>query len=1408
MPASECTNRTSQLLAVVAIVWAMAMTLELAYFYYPPNSSAGIFQRLTSPIPALKQAPSPDAFGKILALPATANGKALSSPRDAARTNTLMDFVLIVLYISIFLGYARVLGGAAKWLGNAISYVILLAAGCDVVEDVSLLWNLRGEGQWVSRRSLLIMRHFSEGKWVALAGATLLLSFLLLRYAWAALQDHKKPGRWRERMRAGASGVGVLSAACMLLGFLYLPLHSLGLLLLPVMWLLASPEFRASQAREAKPRAAGDGSDYMQQIATGYIRHMRDLEPKPAEPPLHSEIRNAISQLYDVEHREAAVGLWEQRDERSIELLTALLYRDPKLAVSMVESQYADCPEFLVQLKNEANRPESTKAWWQPWKHDPTPAIREVVRQYTQGEVREADLLEHPEFVYQLARAAEVAVPFSLVLHFELDEIERSRALRLKQDRDAEVASLQSMVAHLSMQVRASGMAPETQEAGTSKDAPAASVTFAAGARPSPEAIEQVQERIAEITKLLQSYSSPTSEVAEPAPAALEPETGKPKGISFPPNRALQADLVGLAFSGGGIRSATFNLGILQALAELDVLRFVDYLSAVSGGSYIASWLAAWSKRQTDGILRVQRWLAPFRSPDPSRREVFPIWFLRKYSNYLTPRASMFSADTWTMAAIWLRNTALNLIILLLSLITVLVAPHWASKVAELNRITQDKSGLAIIAAILLAAGILAGASLANFERDRFGRLRRGASSSPLITQSGIQWTIVVPLMLAAWIGAMCLTPKDKATAPPWTRDNITEASFVILWLALFMAQLWGRFQRCFYDRDVSAKSWRWRRWADCIVVICSALAAAAGGVFIGKSAVWMAAWPDKTRSIETFGPSLLLAGLAAMVTVQIGLLGVNFPDERREWWARLTAWLIIYSLAWAGLFGVSLFGHDMVKAVASKGILAWHRIGGWMALLAWAGSTIWGLVVGYSSKTPASGPVTSGKATKVAMIGAPYVFIIGLLFLLSYGTEALLRRNPCVETVWLLPLCILTSVLLVLLASWRIDVNEFSMHHFYRNRLIRAYLGASHEGRIPNRFTGFDRTDDIPIAELQTQAKNLEELPSPYYGPYLLVNTTMNVVKGEELAFQERKAESFTFGPLYSGCEYVGSKSGYHGNLEPFGYRPTNTYAFRGNGIGLGTTMAISGAAINPNMGYQSSPPLAFLMTLFDVRLGWWLGNPHHRRTWRRHSPRCGLLYLLTELMGSASATSAYINLSDGGHFENMGLYELVRRRCRFIILCDAEEDAKFGFEGLGNAVRKCRTDFNVDIILPLQEIRPVKLGKGSHAHCGIGQIHYPGAVPEYGVLLYIKPSLTNDEPDDVREYAWHHTEFPHQTTLDQWFNESQFESYRALGYHIGRKTFDLPLAVFKLPEKERMRAIFEHLWKLWTPPPGKKSC
>src|SRR5438067_2304393 len=154
------------------------------------------------------------------------------------------------------------------------------------------------------------------------------------------------------------------------------------------------------------------------------------------------------------------------------------------------------------------------------------------------------------------------------------------------------------------------------------------------------------------------------------------------------------------------------------------------------------------------------------------------------------------------------------------------------------------------------------------------------------------------------------------------------------------------------------------------------------------------------------------------------------------------------------------------------------------------------------------------------------------------------------------------------------------------------------------------------------------------------------------------------------------------------------------------------------------------------------------------------GLFYLLNELTGGASDRSWYVNLSDGGHFENLGLYELVRRRCRYIIVSDAGQDFAFAMGDLGNAIRKCRVDFGVEIEMRLDQIRDVDASRRSSTHCVVGTIRYPNAPDGLaeGRLVYLKSSITGDEDFDVIEYARRVPGFPHESTADQWFNESQF--------------------------------------------------
>ena len=563
----------------------------------------------------------------------------------------------------------------------------------------------------------------------------------------------------------------------------------------------------------------------------------------------------------------------------------------------------------------------------------------------------------------------------------------------------------------------------------------------------------------------------------------------------------------------------------------------------------------------------------------------------------------------------------------------------------------------------------------------------------------------------------------------------------------------------------------------------------------------------------------------------------------------------------------------------------------------------------------------------------APPLFVVGLLVLLSTFVSWSLKVQPGTtfdphENVHRALFLFLVSFALAALFGVRVDINAFSMHAFYRDRIARCYAGATNPVRDPNPFTGMARSDRaLKVHELLPRGYHpLDEantLPATYAGPFPIFCTAINLTTGEDLAYQERKAASFIFTPLFSGYS-VGWTAASTALNQLNGFVDTRTYVHddpavtramqpapppnakknaatkplaapaankteqdaasdetkkakkAGNqpvndSISVATASAVSGAAASPNMGYHSNAASAFLLTVFNVRLGWWLRNPRRRqiggktpytddqgqptgmhvRSWRTlwtrvlppqlgnmpSSPRVGFFSLFKELFGHSDDTTPYVYLTDGGHFDNMGLYELLRRRCHTIIVCDAEADASLHFEGIGMAIRKARLDFGVEVTLDctgwtepphpghdaanktasvtdnaqpsdvalkersdelpyvlsahlsttdpatltgtLSRRNPPPVTEGissfrefpaNSIHCVHGTIRYPEDEhkSQFGQILYIKASLTGDEPPDILNYRMQHPAFPHDTTLNQFFTESQFESYRRLGEHI----------------------------------------
>ena len=337
---------------------------------------------------------------------------------------------------------------------------------------------------------------------------------------------------------------------------------------------------------------------------------------------------------------------------------------------------------------------------------------------------------------------------------------------------------------------------------------------------------------------------------------------------------------------------------------------------------------------------------------------------------------------------------------------------------------------------------------------------------------------------------------------------------------------------------------------------------------------------------------------------------------------------------------------------------------------------------------------------------------------------------------------------------------NANSLHALYRDRLSKAFL--------------FKPRDEVPVVDgvekpLDPVDPKLGDL-SDEYSPYILVNSALNVGGSKEVNRRGRNADFFLF-----SHEYIGSKT--------TGYVRTKDMQDRAPELRLGSVMAISGAAFSSNMGASTIKPLIATLALLNIRLGYWLRNPRklgEHAVWGAFSN----YYFLAEMFGMLNEKRHSVYLSDGGHIENLGIYELLRRRCKVIIAVDAECDSSMAFGSFNVLERFALVDLGVRIDLPWLPISEMtkKAGKEiddkgdapkkAGPHVAIGEICYPGK--RRGILVYIKSSLTGDENDYIFHYKKRYSAFPHETTLDQLFSEEQFEAYRALGFHATHRFFD----------------------------------
>lgn len=874
---------------------------------------------------------------------------------------------------------------------------------------------------------------------------------------------------------------------------------------------------------------------------------------------------------------------------------------------------------------------------------------------------------------------------------------------------------------------------------------------------------------------------------------------------------------VGLAFSGGGIRSATFCLGVLQALALKDKLNRFDYLSTVSGGGYIGSWLSAWIHRK--GFASVETALkqsAATGSVDPPELQ-----WLRRYSNYLTPRVGMLSADALTVVATWLRNVFLNALIL----VALIGATHLAvvASLPLLDSFIQHLDVTGWVATALTVGGLCAVALNLTIQywkdKAKIGNTSKPPIAPAILKPKWVLFLCVLPFMAAAAVGAVWLLSSQfgKGDWIKHTKDVVwlLAIALAVVTVVAHAVNLGVRVRRA--GNSAMSVGQVWRALKDARTHFLAGAVSLSAGV--GLCALLVQAWPTQSRlptnllhaanvvPMITFGPAVMLLIFGICITLFIGMVGRAYREDSREWWSRLGGWLAFMGLCWLVFMLLTFYIPPWIAA-------AWYLAPGWGNAIAgsfWAASipTVF-KVLGTINKPKQDDTTLKGILINVAIA----VFAVGIFVLIAAAVGLLvndfsgkhypvpgeppypvaiaeyvtafhmsldaLRDRPTIGW-WTLKTAIpmacysaAVGLLVAVILAWRVDINRFSLHNMYKNRLIRCYLGASNDRRNAQPFTGFDREDDMPLKDLVTTAT--KEAQRPFH----IINTALNLVQGADLAWQERKAASFVLTPKYCGFQLGQSQGNSNPTLsqpELLAFRPTSEYAStdpngEDRGFSLGMAMATSGAAASPNQGFHSQPSLAVLMTFFNIRLGRWSPNPA-RHSWKRSSPKFGLAYLLAELTGYSNEARDFVYLSDGGHFENMAVYELVRRKCSVIVAVDCGADPDRAFDDLGNMIRKCRIDFGVEIEIEMTSLFGEGPAKLSTECFGFGTIYYDksGKSGPNGTLIYLKPSLKNQRKEavDLLNYKTTDNSFPQQTTADQWFDESQFESYRKLGFETG---------------------------------------
>jgi len=832
--------------------------------------------------------------------------------------------------------------------------------------------------------------------------------------------------------------------------------------------------------------------------------------------------------------------------------------------------------------------------------------------------------------------------------------------------------------------------------------------------------------------------------------------------------------VVGLALSGGGIRSATFSLGLLQALAKdkLRALAQVDILSSVSGGGYSGCFLrslfvpdeargirpanaydpAATDKVELDKDAVADQCRFAYRVlqsgtdehdlswPSPSdQKRRNPLWWLREHSRYLAPNGPTDYSYAFAYLA---RNWLAMLYVFLLASLAI------ASTIVAVEAALADKGWL----------GPLSWTPIGS-----------QTGPQPVCTQCLPKCTLVLPV------------------SPVFLLALLPIVASMVFSVAYWMTEAMSPNEPKLITQEENLAAVTLLTVIGALLILTLAESITPGALDFPRAAFR----PPTRNTILVWG---IAAGVVIMIAASIVALVTALLVVR--WGEGLTSELrarLSRCLSNSNLWFLAIVGVGLVDSLGA-GTAYWLR---YPARISIGTATVLPVIAYLIKKLPDwFGPSSKANAfSRLQRFFNAIALVSGLILfgLVAVTACAMVHFIAWRCAAWLVPtdwphlwLTFGTIWVLAVLSGLSTGfINLSSLHFLYASRLTRAYLGATNNSRL-TAATVYRRGGKITEAHsadyIQPDIYMRADLPAPIH----VINTTINetIAPQSQLVARDRKGDILSLEP-----------GGIHiANIRPLPWKDVG-HGGSAEQLSLGQWCAISGAAASSGMGRMTSLGLALAFTFANVRLGYWWWSPRvltgSRKPnlfWAWASVFFGtFIYLFNEMTARYSRDYVRKYITDGGHFENTGAYRLIEARVPLILLSDNGADPDYRFEDFENLVRKVRLDmgYEMDVVAGdeldafLAELKVenrdvfVDPERWPDWRAAFKSAKCPGHVLAVRVrtgnadlkLLWLKPRMLCGLPSDILGYASANPQFPQQPTGDQFFDEAQWESYRKLG-------------------------------------------